>query len=326
MERRYADLVRGAPLQYASDYVSFVGADSLGRVCFALDSNRGYDADPPGGGDRLQAEHAYAVLHDERTGWVDLTGVTRYPHPGPEVTVLPDSAWFAFTGAPDTGLSVRSTPNDLLLSVDPLQDRLVGQDADTLFVMRSAAATLTWRGRTLTGRVLFEGLATTAMNLLSRRTFTGLAGLEFLYLLAGSGSGAADLYLQKTLGPQALAGLGPQVGFLSPPDAPASTDTTLPGLDVVTTGHAPAPGLFRWPTSWVASWPAPHATGGGAGTTVQVRTVSRRTVGRYGVAGFAMAVVTGTLTSPDGTVQEVYGFAELLALGPLIRALTGRRG
>ena len=206
-DARFADVVRDAPLHYVSDYLSFVGSDARGRVCFALDNNRGFDADPPKVRGRpaahLQAEHAYAVLHDEHTGWAPLSGVTRYPHPGPDATVLPDSAWFTFTGDADSGLTVRSIPNDVVLDVMPLADRLVGRDTSTLFAMRSAAATLTWRGRTLVGRVIYEGLATTAMNLLSRRSFTGLSGLEFLYLRAGDGPQAGDLYLQKTLGAHA---------------------------------------------------------------------------------------------------------------------------
>ena len=324
-DARFADVVRDAPLHYVSDYLSFVGSDARGRVCFALDNNRGFDADPPKVKGRpaahLQAEHAYAVLHDEQTGWAPLSGVTRYPHPGPDATVLPDSAWFTFTGDADSGLTVRSIPNDVVLDVMPLADRLVGRDTSTLFAMRSAAATLTWRGRTLVGRVIYEGLATTAMNLLSRRSFTGLSGLEFLYLRAGDGPQAGDLYLQKTLGAHALAGLGPQLGFASGPDAPATADTNLRELTIATTGHTAAAGLYRWPTAWTATW-----TGAGPDALiptgrVELRTVTRRTVGRYGVAGFAMSVVTGTVTTPDGNETTVYGFGELLAGGPLLRWL-----
>jgi len=95
-DQRFGPVVDGAPLGYVSDYFSFVGADSRGRVAFALDNNRGYDEDPPGRrglqAERLQAEHAYAVLHDELTGWVPLRGAVRYPHTGARVTELPDSS------------------------------------------------------------------------------------------------------------------------------------------------------------------------------------------------------------------------------------------
>ena len=82
---RYRAFVDGASLAYVSDYLSFVRADAAGRVCFALDTNRGYNAEPPPAkglpAERLQAEHAYAVLHDEHAGWVPQSCVQRYPHP-----------------------------------------------------------------------------------------------------------------------------------------------------------------------------------------------------------------------------------------------------
>ena len=317
---RAAALVAGAELSYVSDYVSFVGADATGRVAFALDANRGYDATPPGRrAERLQAEIAYAVLHDERAGWVELSGVARYPHPGPDVVALPDSPVFRFAGSPDDGLRVTSAANDLDLAVEPLADRLVAADARTSYVMRSAAAVLRWRGRTLPGRVIYEGLASTAFNLLSRRSFSGLAALDFFYLAAGDG----DLYLQSVAGTP-MAGMAPQVGFASPPGAEPDADTVLRGLRLSTRRTALAPGLFRWPTAWSATW-----TGAGPQATepagrLELRTVSRTTVGRYGIAGFAMAVVTGTLTRPDGSTLPVYGLGELLAGGPVFRALAAR--
>lgn len=317
---RYAEHLAGSELAYVSDYLSFVGADDTGRVALALDTNRGRDPDPRvrRGADRalLQAEHAYAVLHDERSGWVPLQGARRYPHPGPDVTALPDSPWFAFAGTADTGWRVSSGSNDLVLIVDPLVDRLLHRDGTTLFVMRSAAATLVWRGRTLPGRVVHEGLATIGTNLLTRRSFAGLAGLEFLYLLAGDPRQPwGDLYLQKTLpGGTAWAGMPLQTGFASPAAGAGSVPTDL---RVDTTAHRPGPGLYRWPTAWSATW----SSGGGA----HLSTLSRTTVGQYAVAGFGMAVVAGTWSRSDGTSLPLYGFGELLAVGPVARRLA-RRG
>jgi len=57
-----AALLEGTRLAYTSDYVSFSGADEHGRVAFAIDTNRGRD------GGESQAEHLYAVLHDEHAG------------------------------------------------------------------------------------------------------------------------------------------------------------------------------------------------------------------------------------------------------------------
>lgn len=332
VDGRFAAVVAGAPLSYVSDYLSFVGGDASGRVCFALDTNRGHDAAPPRQGEGglqaqvLQAEHAYAVLHDEQTGWVPLHGVARYPHPGPDVTALPDSPWFSFRGHPDTGWFLRSTVDDLALTVEPLADRMVGQDASTLFVLRSAAAVLRWRGRTLPGRVVYEGLATTAGNLLSRRTFSGLAGLEFLYLSAGPPQEpVGDVYLQKTLAPAALAGLPAQTGFAAGPTSGADADTVLRDLRLATTGHRPGLGLYRWPTRWSGGWSRAGAGALAGSARVELSTVTRTRVGQYGIAGFGMAVVTGTATDDAGTVTPLYGFGELLAVGPLLRALTRQR-
>ena len=293
---RFAEVVADAPLAYVSDYLSFVGADARGRVCFALDTNRGRD------GGELQADHLYAVLHDEHSGWAALEGTKqRYAHPGPDVELLADSPWFAFDGSPDAGLVVTSRANALRLRVDPLADRLVGRDATTLFAMRSAAAELQVGDRVVAGRVIYGGLATTEINLLSRRTFASVLPLEFLYLLAGDGT---DLYLQKVLGDAAMAGLPPQTGF----DAAGVLD----GLDVETTGHELARGLHRWPAAWRATWPDGRA---------ELRTVSRTVIGHYGLAGVAMAVVEGELTRPDGTTTSLSGLGELLAAGPLLRLL-----
>ena len=80
-DAKFAAIVGDALLDHVSDYLSFVGSDARGRVCLALDSNRGYDADPRKVKGRpaahLQAEHAYAVLHDEqcRRSFAGLSGL-----------------------------------------------------------------------------------------------------------------------------------------------------------------------------------------------------------------------------------------------------------
>lgn len=322
---RYAALVEGAEVAYVSDYLSFVGADSAGRVAFAIDNNRGRDPDPQvrRGASRelLQAEHAYAVLHDEHAGWVPLHGAHRYPHPGPDVTPLPDSPWFTFAGSADTGWRVTSDANDLALDVDPLIDRFLSQDATTFFVMRSGAATLTWRGRRLRGRLIHEGLASTSVNLLTRRSFKGLAGLEFLYLLAGAPTDPwGDLYLQKILdGGTRWAGMPLQTGFASP----AGTRQTHPGdialgdVRIGTTRHRVSRGLYRWPTTWSATWTGRH------GSRAELRTLTRTTVGQYGIGGFGMSIVAGSWHMPDASVLPLYGFGELFAAGPVLRRLVG---
>jgi hypothetical protein len=131
-----ARLLDRAELAYASDYLSFAGADEHGRVAFAIDTNRGRD------GEAFQAEHLYAVLHDEHAGWVDVAGTGRYPNPRAALLTLPDSPAFAFTGGPWTGLTVRSERNALVLDAEPMVERLRRTDETTLYAMTTAAATL----------------------------------------------------------------------------------------------------------------------------------------------------------------------------------------
>src|SRR5437879_12894206 len=77
--------ISSTALVYVSDYLSFVGRDEQGYVAFALDTNRGRD------GDVYQAEH-FAVLHDERQGWVDLAGNGAYDNMEKALLGLPDSS------------------------------------------------------------------------------------------------------------------------------------------------------------------------------------------------------------------------------------------
>ena len=74
-------------LLYVSDYVSFVGEDTQGRVAFALDNNRGRD------GESWQAEH-FVVLHDEHEGWISLQGSGSYENSMHELQSIPPSSFF----------------------------------------------------------------------------------------------------------------------------------------------------------------------------------------------------------------------------------------
>ncbi|MFU8858607.1 MAG: hypothetical protein ACNA8S_16575 [Deferrisomatales bacterium] len=156
-----APSLAGARLAYYSDYFSFVGQDEQGRVAFALDTNRGQD------GREFQAEH-FAVLHAEGQGWIGLRGSGPFPNTGQVLEGLTDSEHFRFAGAPESGMEIRSLDNSLSLRVEAvpvLLDRQRGQDR---YWMGSASATLTWAGRTLPGRVIYEHIHFEGWNRLTR--------------------------------------------------------------------------------------------------------------------------------------------------------------
>lgn len=82
-----------------------------------------------------------------------------------------------------------------------------------------------------------------------------------------------------------------------------------------TVAHRPAFGLYVWPTAWSVGWRSPRGP-----AELRLRTVARRTVFNFRVAGFAMAVVAGIWTDA-GVVVPVYGLAELLVVPRYLRRL-----
>ena len=288
----------GARLAYVSDYLSFTGADEHGRVSFAIDTNRGRDEDA------FQAEHLYAVLHDEHLGWVDVTGTGRYPNPDAALLDLPDSGAFTFAGDPWRGLSVRSERNDLVLEAEPLVERLRRTDETTVYAMTSAAATLGWRGRLVAGRLTHEHLVRRDANLMTRRSFSRLGEMQYHYLRTQDGD---DVYVQSSASAQPMAGLEPLLGFRTRSGATEQ----LGDLRFEATAHDLALGLYRWPTDWQLSF-----VDGRGPAELTLRTLRRRCVSTWIVAGLAMSAVVGVLRQGDGREVVVHGFGELFATAP----------
>lgn len=168
-------LVSASDLVTVSDYFSFVGADVQGHVAFAIDNNRGRD------GSTYQAEHFYAVLHDEHQGWMPVSGVGRHENTNHALLMIPDSTFFQFVGHPATGLTITSQVNQLALRLDAIPERLVLADDETIFALGSAAALLTWKERMIPGRVIYEYLVKKNFNLMTRRSFKGLRAFQELY-------------------------------------------------------------------------------------------------------------------------------------------------
>jgi hypothetical protein len=293
-----ASLVAAADLVYVSDYFSFVGADARGRVAFAIDNNRGRD------GDAYQAEHLYIVLHDERRGWIDLAGVGGYENTKHELLPIPDSPSFQFVGGAAAGLTITSAVNHLTLAIAPMKERVRRADGETLFSLGSTSAVLTWNERVIHGRLIYEYLVRAGYNLMTRRSLKGLAEFQGLYLRAGSDD---DLYVhsvRKQHGDGPFGLVGDRVGFFVRGGQPERLDE----IHFAATKHALAPGAYRWPTAWRASW-----QGSDGPASLNVRLATRKRIGNWFVAGFSMGIAAGELAY-NGQTIPVYGLAELLMI------------
>lgn len=284
----------GLTLAYASDYFSFVGWDDAGAVAFAIDTNRGTD------GDAGQAEH-FLVLYDAATGWREVAGNGAYPNPDRVLAPIPDSPHFTFSGTPEAGIEIRATgdgPRLVVAPIRPVIDRKVGIAA---YRMGSAPGTLAWNGRTVHGRVIHEHLFLPGFNRLSRRYAGLFGGFSGFYAVVGEGG---DLYLHHhEAGAGFMAELaGADAGFLVLGGAGAE----MAGIDVAVAESGWAAGFYRWPERWRGSFSA-----GGRDWTFDLTATARHRIGNWGIGGFAMAVVTGTLQS-GGETLPVFGLGELI--------------
>jgi hypothetical protein len=287
-----SDEISSTTLVYVSDYLSFVGQDEQGYVAFALDTNRGRD------GDAYQAEH-FAVLHDERQGWVDLAGNGVYDNMEKALLGLPDSSFFQFNGTPAAGLSVASPSNQLVLRIAPIPQRHRRADGNATLWMGSTDATLIWHERTIPGRVIYEFVFMPNFNRLTR-TYVGMwKGFQGLYLLGGAD---IDLYLHTHRSERLAAWVGTLIGF-----AAFNGETqALDDLDVMVMDHAFAPGFYRWPTEWSITWRGPQGAG-----SLSLSLHEHKRIRNWVIGGFAMGIVRGDVTY-GGVTKPVYGLAELI--------------
>jgi hypothetical protein len=298
------ELLSGQSVAYASDYYSFVGADDLGRVAFAIDTNRGRD------GGAYQAEHLYAVLYDERTDWVRLNGIGRFQLQMPDLLAMPSSEAFSFAGAIEDEIVIDSPSNELRLKTSPVATRFVRTRGETIVAWGSAGASLQWKQRTVAGRVIYEYLIHGGRNPMVRRslrTLTELGRFEGLYLVGGT---ADDVYVQWTSRSLA-AGLDPVLGFVVRNEQTLSLESST----FETTRDHWARGVYRWPAAWRV-----HGRLGEQSFTLEVESQTARPVFNWYIAGFGMQIVAGEL-EVGGEIGPVYGFAEVLALGPIVHRL-----
>lgn len=287
-----ADPLKTSPLIYLSDYVSFVGADEQGRVAFALDTNRGRD------GAKYQAEHL-VVLHEERSGWVQTVGNGTYPNSKRDLEQIPDSPFFQFDGTPASGLTITSEKNGLILRIRPLAHRTQQEHKGGLTWMGTGPAELTWHGRTLRGRVIYEYLMIPNFNRLTRTYWGMWNDFQGFYLLAGS---SEDFYLHTHRSER----LAPLIARLTGFSVFGEVPEILKDLHMEVLDYDFAPGVFRWPKLWRITW-----TGSAGPGTMTLSLSFQKTLASWLIGGFSMGILTGEL-SYGGRLIPLYGLAELI--------------
>jgi len=278
---------------FVSDYFSFVGADEKGQVAFAIDNDRARR------GKKFTAD-AHVVLHAEGEGWISVSGGGDYENRQKELLAIPDSEAFHFSGNAAEGFILNSRQNRLTLAVDPVRERLRRESAASLYSLGSTPATLTWRERTIRGRVIYEYIFMKNPS----PWYSYLSGLYYndfqgIYLKTERGD---DLYLHSSKGTSWSAMVEPIAGFL----VRAGLDENLDDLRVEVTERRFGLGLYRWPQAWNIIWKGKEGMG-----TLAVKVVDRKTVTNWLIGGFAMATIRGEMTY-GGVTQQVYGLAELI--------------
>lgn len=279
-------------LIYVSDYFSFIGQDSEGHVTFALDNNRGRD------GESYQAEH-FLVLHDERQGWTNLAGNGPYDNRNKELSTLPDSPFFKFQGLPRTGITITSKPNQLTLHIEPIPQRTSNKHDGATIWMGSAPAVLTWKGRSIPGRVIYEYLMMSDFNRLTRTYWDMWKEFQGLYLMVDE---TDDVYVQS----QHSERIAPLAGKLTGFAAFNKMTESMRELRVEPLEQEWALGFYRWPTAWRITWTGPR------GPAILTLTQSeRKSIANWVIGGFSMGIVRGKLEYA-GKKHSIYGLAELI--------------
>jgi hypothetical protein len=266
-------------LSYYSDYFSFVGNDSDGRVAFALDNNRGQD------GDKFQAEH-FLVLHDEHKGWQKVQGNGAYPNPGKELKIIPNSEAFQFDGNPEEGMQIVSPSNQLKLSIKPIQYHLENKNGMAHLLMGSASAELQWGDRRIQGRVIYEYIFLPQFNRLSRG-YTGLwKDFHGIYLMV---EGGGDFYYHSQKSELLMPLVGEISGFYF---SKKGHPTVLSGIDIKPSNFINAKGTYQWPGSWMGTF-----NRGSASYGIHVQLSERKTISNWITGGFSMGILSGEISS-----------------------------
>ncbi len=287
-----AEQLQTLKLVYYSDYFSFIGSDDRGMVAFALDNNRGRD------GDSWQAEH-FAVLHDEKAGWQPVAGSGPYYNITRQLETIPNSPDFSFVGSADSGLTIRSGSNVLELKIAPEKVQIAEKRGLAEYRLGSAKATLSWRERTLRGRVIHEYLFLPAFNRLTRTYADEFRDFHGIY---ASIENVGDLYIHRQESTFFAPLIQKQEGFLFL----NGQGYVLSSLNVSVSNTSFAWGVYRWPARWEGSF-----TAGSDHYAFSGQIFDRMTIRNWVTGGFAMGIVKGTLISARET-WKLYGLGELI--------------
>ncbi len=282
------------PVLYYSDYYSFVGRDEKGYVYLAHDNNRGRT------GEQYYADQ-WIAMFDEARGWIDVTGSAHYPNPQRALDWIPPSDHFRFSGKPETGVIMVGDTSAMRKTVEPLPRTLYRENADGIFWVGGAPATLEWKGRTLKGRVVFEYLQRHNWNRFTADFGRNWQNFNGLYLLTDTGHDYYVHYHERQGGSDLN---GKLVGL-------ASWSTPAPVTDLefkISQSVAVDYRTYRWPDRWQVDFG--HA---GKRWRLELATEHRRLIADGESGGFAMSVVKGTIADRDGTDRfGVVGWGELL--------------
>jgi hypothetical protein len=261
-------------------------------VAFVLDNNRGRD------GDDYQAQH-FLVPHDEKIGWARLAGNSRYENTGKELKTIPGSTFFQFQGMPRTGMTITGESNRLRLNIEPIPLRASWRHDGAAIWMGTAPAVLTWQGRTIPGRVIYEYLMMPDFNRLTRTYWDPWKEYQGFYLKIGSDG---DVYLHRQLSER----LAPLMGFLDGFTVFDGATDSMKDLKVEVLDRGLARGFYRWPTAWRITWTGPQGP-----AVLILKQVTRTSIWNWAIGGFSMVVVDGELEY-GGKKLSVHGLAELI--------------
>jgi hypothetical protein len=165
--------------------------------------------------------------------------------------------------------------------------------------MGSANAVLTWKGRTIPGRVIYEYFMMPDFNRLTR-TYWGMWNeFQGLYLLSENSD---DVYVHSQKSERIAKLIGHLAGFAT---FRGSTEP-LQDLTLEVVDRDLAWGFYRWPRAWRLAWNGPQGR-----ATLTLTQTTRRSIGNWAVGGFSMAIVQGELLYA-GKRLPVYGLAELI--------------